>query len=176
MLGTAALLAFLNAGVCMFLALWPLWPDLPPREWVYSYDVSSSSLDIAVLAISYALLVAVLLHGSAAVKPRLGQEQLQRRHKSLAVALTAASWLASLLLLAKAVVVALQASDRLWPNDRGSVGLIFMCAGAAHSPSMDAHPNACARIDLAAASVLDPAPVQQAFGPTVKPAPTQSTL
>ena len=128
MIGTAALLAFVNAGVCTFLALWPLWPDLPPREWLYSYDVSDSSLDVAVLSIAYALLVVGLLHGSTVVKPRLGQEQLQRRHKRLAVALTAASWLISLLLLAKAVVVALQASDRLWPNSSGAVGLVFMCA------------------------------------------------
>ena len=129
MMALAVCLALLTAtcGVC--LALWPI-REVLPADWCYTYDRASSSLDVAALSLCYAVVVAVLLRLGGAAKPRLGQEQLQTRHKRLKVTLAAASWLASLLLLAKAVTVALEASDRLWPDGDGAVGLIFMCAAA----------------------------------------------
>ncbi len=122
-------LALLTAACGVCLALWPI-REVPPHDWYYTYDRASSSLDVAALSLSYAVLVAFLLRLSVVAKPRLGQEQLQTRHKRLVVTLAAASWLTSLLLLAKAVLVALEADDRLRPNGDGAVGLIFMCAAA----------------------------------------------
>ena len=129
MMAIGLCLALLTAACGVCLALWPI-REVPPPDWYYTYDRASSSLDVAALSLSYAMLVALLLRLSAVAKPRLGQEQLQRRHKWLDVSLAAASWLASLLLLAKAVMVALEASDRLRPDGDGAVGLIFMCAAA----------------------------------------------
>lgn len=127
MMGLALCIALLTAACGVGLALWPI-RDVPPRVWVCTYDRASSSLDVAALSVCYAALVAALLYLSSVAKPRLGQEQLQRRHKRLAVTIAAASWLACLLLLTKAVIVALEASDRLWPHGHGAVGLVFMCA------------------------------------------------
>lgn len=129
MMAFALCLALFTAACGVFLALWPI-REVPPPDWYYTYDRASSSLDVAALSLSYAVLVTVLLRLSAVAKPRLGQEQLQTRHKRLNVTLAAASWLASLLLLAKAVTVALEASDRMRPDGDGAVGLIFMCAAA----------------------------------------------
>ena len=125
MVALALCLALLTAACGVCLALWPI-RDLPPPQWYSSYDRASSSLDVAALSVCYAVLVAALLHLSRVAKP--GQDQLQRRHKRLKLTIAAASWLASLLLLAKAVIVGLEASDRLWPHGRGAVGLVFMCA------------------------------------------------
>ena len=125
----ALCLALLTVACGVCLAVWPI-REVPPREWYYTYDRAASSLDVAALSLCYAVVVAVLLRLSTVAKPRLGQEQLQTRHKRLGATLAAASWLVSLLLLAKAVEVALEASDRLWPNGDGAVGLIFMCAAA----------------------------------------------
>lgn len=114
----------------MFLAIWPIKEHLYLLRnwdgWRRAYSRAESNLDVAALALGHAALLTVLVAAAASGQPWLSSERIKRRFKWLRLTLAAASWSVCLLLLAKAVVVALEASDRLWPHGKSSVGLIYM--------------------------------------------------
>lgn len=113
-----------------FLALWPMKEHLHRLQnwhnWKAAYSRSESALDIMGLSLLHSVLITALLATAASGRTLLATERIRARSKRLQFILAVTSWIASLLLLAKAVVVALEASDDLWPHGKASVGLIYM--------------------------------------------------
>lgn len=113
-----------------FLALWPIKEHLHHLKnwdsWKTAYSRSESALDVMGLALIHSVLITALLATAASRSTLLATERIRTRSKRLRLTLATVSWLACLLLLAKAVVVALEASDELWPHGRTSIGLLYM--------------------------------------------------
>lgn len=119
-----------SVGGAVFLAVWPIRESVYLLRqwggWRRAYRRAESNLDVAALSLAHAALLSALLAAAAPRDTRLGPERIKRRFKWLRLGLAAASWSVCLLLLAKALVVALEASDRLWPHGKAAVGLVYM--------------------------------------------------
>ena len=113
-----------------FLALWPIKEHLYPvshwKSWRRAYSRSESALDVMALSLAHSILITALLTTAASGRTLLATERIRTRAKRLRLSLAAISWLAGLLLLAKAVVVALEAGDQLHPHGGTSIGLLYM--------------------------------------------------
>ena len=117
-------------GGCIFCTVWPIYvvEITPTRAWK-KYTLADSNIDIFIATTINAIVLIIALCLARAAKPRRGSSFRYGRstHDRMAKTVSFLSVIFQLLLLSKAVYVAIKGSDHVFPTSKKS-GLAYIYA------------------------------------------------